>query len=92
MVSVQSDVVSLRSEVVAMEVRLSTAIDHTQEVFAQVIKRGFDDTDNQRRKMRDILGASAEAVDADVPGWKEGGSDADLITRYHKDLDGLHTV
>lgn len=74
-----------------MEQRLTTAIDHTQEVLAQVVKRGFDDTEGQFREMRKILGAIAEAVDANVPGWEAGSREAGLITRYREDLDGLAT-
>ena len=89
MVSVKSDGASLRSELVSMGVRLSTAVGHTREVLAQATKRGFDDTERELREMHAMLGATAEAVDADVPGWKEGSSEADLFNGHRKDLDGL---
>ena len=91
MVSVKSDVVSFRSELVSMEVRLTTALDHTQEVLAQVTKRGFDDTASELREMHAMLGATAEAVDADVPGWKEGNRKPTSSTDTAKTWMASHT-
>lgn len=88
-VSVKGDIVSLRSEMVSMEARLTTTIDHTQEVLAQVTTRAFDDRKSQLRDVRAFLGAIAEAVDADVPGWKAGTIEAEVGDTYRKDFDGL---
>lgn len=54
--SVKSDGFSLRSELVSMDVRLSTALDHVQEVLAQATKQGFDDTAHELRGMHAMLG------------------------------------
>lgn len=78
-----------KEDLVSMEGRVITAIEHSQEDLARMTKRGFDDTDNQFGVVRTLLGAIAEAVDADLPAWKEGVREGELLDTYRKDLDGL---